>query len=67
MEPSAIAASFASVSAAKVQTAAAAKMLKMNAEAGQTVVAMLEQSSEHLAQLAKNTAAGIGGNLDVTV
>ncbi|WP_436644116.1 hypothetical protein [Microbaculum sp. FT89] len=66
MEPSAIAASFASASAAKVQTAAAAKILKMNAEAGQTVVAMLEQSSENLARLAKNTAAGVGGNLDIT-
>jgi hypothetical protein len=67
MEPTAIAASFASASAAKVQTAAAMKMLKMNAEADQSLVAMLEQSAENVAQLAKEAAAGVGGNLDITV
>ncbi len=67
MEPTAIAAVYAGASAAKVQTAAAMKMLKMNAEAGQTLVAMLEQSADDLAQVAREAAAGIGENLDLTV
>lgn len=67
MEPTAIAAFYAGASAAKVQTAAAMKMLKMNAEAGQSLVAMLEQSADNLARLAREAAPGTGGNVDLTV
>lgn len=68
MEPTAISAFYAGASAAKVQTAAAMKMLKMNAEAGQSLVAMLEQSAENLAQIVREaSASGVGANLDLTV
>lgn len=67
MDASTVAATFAATSAAKVQIAAAAKMMKMNAEAAQSLVAVVQENADNLAQIARVTAAGVGGNVDVTV
>ena len=46
--------------------AAAAKMMKMNADAQGAVVQVLEAAQENMKALAA-TAAGIGGNIDISV
>jgi hypothetical protein len=64
MDVGALAAAFAGASTAKVQMAAAAKMLKMNANAQGAIVAVIEAAQDNMKAL---TAAGIGGNLDISV
>jgi len=44
--------------------AAAAKMMKMNANAQGAIVAVIEAAQDNMKAL---TAAGIGGNLDISV
>ena len=51
---------------AQTQTAIAAKMLKMNAQAGQAVAQLLDAAQQSANSLA-NVASGIGGNLDISV
>ena len=46
--------------------AAAAKMMKINADAQASVVKVLEAAQDNMKALAA-TAAGIGGNLDISV
>ena len=65
METSAIAAAFVAAQSSRLQTAVAAKMLKMNADAASNAVQLLDAASQNLNRLA-NVAAGIGGNLDIT-
>jgi hypothetical protein len=64
MDVAALAAAFAGASTAKLQMAAAAKMMKMNAEAQGAVVQVLEAAQENMKAL---VAAGIVGNLDISV
>ena len=52
--------------AAQAQLAVAAKILKMNAEQAQSVVALLDSAAANFSRLA-NVGAGIGTSLDVTV
>lgn len=59
-----LAAAFAGASTAKLQIAAAAKMMKMSADAQGAVVQVLEAAQENMKAL---VAAGIGGNLDMSV
>ena len=62
-------ASVASAEEAKmsqVQTAVAAKMLRMNADSAADAVKLLEAARQNFDQLA-NVAAGFGGNLDISV
>ena len=49
---------------AQLQTAAAAKMLRMNADASADVAKLLEAEQQNFSRLA-NVAGGIGGNLDI--
>jgi hypothetical protein len=49
-----------------VQTAVAAKMLKMNADSAENVVKLLDAAQQNFSSLA-NVASGIGANLDVSV
>ena len=65
MDPSSIAAAFVAAQASQLQTAVAAKMLKMNADMASSAVQLVDAASQNLDRLA-NVAAGIGGNLDVT-
>ena len=66
MEVSSIAASFAASRADATQQALAAEMLKMNLAAQASVVKLIEQAQETLPSPA-NLAAGVGGNLDISV
>jgi hypothetical protein len=50
----------------QVQLAAAAKMLRMNADAAQSLVKVVDAAQQHMARLA-NVAAGIGTNVDIIV
>ena len=64
MDVTSLAAAFAGASTAQVQMAAAAKMMKMNAELQGAVVQVLEAAQENMKAL---VAAGMGGNLDISV
>ena len=64
MDVTALASAFIGAKAAEVQMAVAAKMMKMNA--AQSVVQVIEAAQQNLDRLA-NVAAGIGGNLDISV
>lgn len=63
MDIAVLATSIMAGQAAKVQLAVAARMMKMNAEAGASVAQLIEAAQNNGAQL----AAGIGGNLDITI
>ena len=65
MDIASIAAAFVGAQAAQLQTAVAAKMLRMNADAAADTVKLLEAAQQNFSQLA-NVAGGIGGNLDIT-
>jgi hypothetical protein len=66
MDTASIAAGLTAARTAQVQLALVAKMMKMNAEAAQSVVGLIEAAQQNLEQLAA-TGPGIGGNLDITV
>jgi len=66
MDEAALASAFIGARMGQVQLAVAAKMLRMNADAAQSVVQLIEAAQENLDRLA-NVAAGIGGNLDISV
>ena len=65
MDTSSIAAAFISAQAGQVQTAVAAKMLKMNADSAANVVKLLDAAQQNFSSLA-NVASGVGANLDIT-
>ena len=66
MDIASIAATFVAAQAAQLQTAVAAKMLKMNASASADTARLLEAAQENMNNLA-NVAAGLGGNVDISV
>ena len=64
MDPTSLATAFAGAQTAQLQMAAAAEMMKMNAQAQGAVVKVIEAAQENMKAL---TAAGLGGNLDISV
>jgi hypothetical protein len=66
MDPADLAAALVAARAGQAQLAVAAKMMRMNADSAQSVVQLLEAGQANIDRLA-NVAAGIGGNLDVSV
>lgn len=66
MDVASIASAFIAAQMAQVQTAVAAKMMKMNADSAADVAKLLDAASQNMNQLA-NVATGVGGNLDITV
>jgi hypothetical protein len=64
MDIASIAAAFVGAQAAELQTAVAAKMLRMNADASADAAKLLEAAQQNFNRLA-NVAGGIGGNLDI--
>jgi hypothetical protein len=66
MDTAALASAFISAKTAQVQMAVGAQMLRMNADAAKSVVQVIEAAQENLDRLA-NVAAGVGGNLDISV
>ena len=66
MDVASIAAAFIAQQAAQLQMAAAAKLLRMNAQTGEDAAKLLAAAQQNLDRLA-NVASGIGANLDVHV
>jgi hypothetical protein len=62
----ALATAFVAAQMGKLQVAAAAKMMKMNADAAGDIAKVLDAAQQNMKTLA-NAAAGIGGNLDISV
>ena len=65
MDIASIAAAFVAAQAGQLQTAVAAKMLRMNAQTSADAAKLLEAAQQNFSRLA-NVASGIGGNLDIT-
>jgi hypothetical protein len=65
MDIASIAAAFVGAQAAQLQTAVAAKMLRMNADASADAAKLLEAAQQNFSRLA-NVAGGVGGSLDIT-
>ena len=66
MDISSLAAAMVGAQLGRVQMAAAAKMMKMNADNAASIIQVIEAAQQNLDQLA-NAAAGLGQNLDITV
>jgi len=66
MDVSSLAAAMVNAQIGRLQLAAAAKMLKMNADNAASIVQVIEAAQKNAAQL-MNAAAGLGQNLDITV
>ena len=64
MDVTGLASAFAGAQTARLQMAAAAKMMQLNAQAQGAVVQVLEAAQENIKAL---VAAGVGGNLDNSV
>ena len=66
MDVSAITSAFIAGQAGRLQLAAAAKIMRMNADAASSIVKVIEAAQDNMNKLG-NVAAGIGGNLDMSV
>jgi len=66
MDVSSLAAAMVGAQLGRVQMAAAAKMMKMNADNAASIIQVIEAAQQNLDQLA-NAAAGLGQKLDITV
>ena len=66
MDPASLAAGLAAARTGQTQQILAAKMMKMNAEAAQSVVAMLETAQQSLEQLT-SAPPGMGARVDIRV
>lgn len=65
MEIASLAAAFVAAQAGQMQTAVAAKMLRMNANAAADVSKLLDAAAQNFNRLA-NVASGVGANLDIS-
>jgi hypothetical protein len=66
MDAASIASAFIAAQMSQVQTAVAAKMLRMNADQAGNAAKLLEAAQANINSLA-NVTAGLGGNLDISV
>ena len=66
MDVGAVAASLVGARMEQLQTALAARMLRMNAENAASIVQVLEAAQENIDRLA-NAANGLGANVDISV
>jgi hypothetical protein len=66
MDVASLAAAMVGAQAGRLQLAAAAKMMKMNADNAASIVQMIEAAQKNLGQFA-NAATGLGQNLDISV
>ena len=66
MDVASIASAFIAAQIAQVQTAVAAKMLRMDADQADNAAKLLEAARQNMSSLA-NVASGVGGNLDISV
>jgi len=65
MDPASLAGALVSAQMSRVQMAAAAAMMRMNADAAQSVVQVV-QAAEQNAQRLADAAAGIGCSVNIT-
>jgi hypothetical protein len=65
MDSVAVASAMMGAKAAATQTAIAAEMMKMNAEAAASIVQVLEAAQQNISRLV-NVAPGVGGNVDIS-
>jgi hypothetical protein len=65
MDVASIAAAFVAAQAGQLQTAVAAKMARMNADASADTAKLLQAAQQNFSRLA-NVASGIGGMIDIT-
>jgi len=66
MDVGALASAFVAAQMGQVQLAAAAKMLKTNADNAESVVKLIDAAQDNANRLT-SAAAGIGTNLDISV
>jgi hypothetical protein len=66
MDVGALAAALIGARVGQLQMAVAAQMLRMNADNAASVVKVIEAAQQSMDRLA-NVAAGVGGNLDISV
>jgi hypothetical protein len=66
MDVAALASALAGAQLGQVQLAVAAKMLRMNADQASSIANLIDAAAQNTNRLA-NVAAGVGGNLDITV
>lgn len=66
MDVSPIAAALVGAQMGRIQLAAAAKMMKMNAENAASIVQVIDAAQQNIGQLT-NAATGLGQNLDISV
>lgn len=66
MDVTALATAFVGAQTSQVQMAAAARMMKMNADAQASIIQVIEAAQENMQTVAA-TAAGIGEILDISV
>jgi hypothetical protein len=66
MNDTALISALMSARLAQVQLAAAAKLLRISADGAQSAVQIVEAAQQNFDRLA-NVAAGVGGNLDLSV
>jgi hypothetical protein len=66
MDPAALASALIGAQVGRAQLAVAAKMLQMDGANEQSAVKLIDAAELSLSRLA-NVAAGIGGNLDISV
>ena len=66
MDVTSFAAAYSGAQMSRLQLAAAAKMMRMNADAQGAIVKVLEAAQQNMQTVAA-TAAGIGENLDILV
>lgn len=66
MDVSSLAAAMVGAQLGRAQYAAAARMMKVNADNAASIIQVIEAAQKNLDQLA-NVVAGLGQNLDITV
>lgn len=66
MDPTSLVSAMAGAQMGAVQSAMAAKMIKMNADAAGAITQVLDAAQQNINRLA-NVAAGVGQNLDISV
>jgi hypothetical protein len=66
MDDAGLISAFVGARVGQMQLAVAARMLRMNADAAQSVAELIDAAQANIDRLA-NVAAGLGGNLDISV
>jgi anthranilate phosphoribosyltransferase len=66
MDPASLAGALVGAQASQAQMAAAAMMMRMNADAAKSVVQVIDAAQQNMQSLA-NVAAGVGQNVNISV